>query len=203
MTKVFKKFKTILLLAVAFFSVQFGNASAVYQTVSCQTNNDCANQAYPECMYIESIQGSVCSLPGDKDFCTLDSDCRILGRTDCLESSGGRSKLTTDQASEVQSSASNAVNSDEPTTIDGFGVCGIQIATSESNVMVDALCNLFRFATGQTGRLILGIVVVVIGIMFYLGKVSWGTVAATAIGAGAMFGSSTIVSVLAGKGFTC
>ena len=176
------------------------NANALHQSIICLTNNDCSTAPHPECLFVESIQKSVCSNPGYRDFCTLQSDCKVLGKTDCLQHSGSRMAISDEESQDVQS---NASSSEPGQPVSGFGVCGIQFSTSETNVMADALCNLFRFATGKTGRLILGIVVTVVGIMFYLGKVSWGTVAATAIGAGAMFGSSTIVGVLAGKGFSC
>ncbi|QED23821.1 TrbC/VirB2 family protein [Candidatus Deianiraea vastatrix] len=84
-----------------------------------------------------------------------------------------------------------------------FGVCYVKAGSTESNPFGDALCGVYLLATGKVGRGIVVVVIFVIGISFYLGKVSWGTVVAVVIGVGFCFGGPAIVSILVGKSFVC
>ncbi len=76
-------------------------------------------------------------------------------------------------------------------------------ATAENNAIGDLLCNLYRTATGKVGRGIIVIVVIVTGVTFFLGKISWGTVLIIAIGSSLVFGAPTVVAIIVGKGFVC
>lgn len=85
---------------------------------------------------------------------------------------------------------------------DGNGICATMAGTVENNPISQALCNAYGFITGKIGRTIIVLVIFVTGITFYLGKVSWGTVAAIIIGAGLCFGGPAIVSIIVG-GASC
>ena len=84
------------------------------------------------------------------------------------------------------------------------GVCEPDVGSStDKNAISDILCNLYKFITGKTGRIVIGIIFVGAGGTFLLGKMQLGTVIAIALGCGCIFGASAIVGVFVGKGFAC
>ncbi|MBL0725588.1 MAG: TrbC/VirB2 family protein [Alphaproteobacteria bacterium] len=85
-----------------------------------------------------------------------------------------------------------------------IGVCQVDGGSStEDNAISDILCNLYKFITGKTGRIVIGIIFVGAGGTFLLGKMQLGTVIAIALGCGCIFGASAIVNVFVGRGFAC
>lgn len=84
-----------------------------------------------------------------------------------------------------------------------FGLCVASIGNAENNAFGDVLCNLFRFITGKVGRGVAAGAVIALGVFFFMGKVTWGSALAVALGVGAVFGAPAVVSVLTGKTFNC
>ncbi len=70
---------------------------------------------------------------------------------------------------------------------------------ADQNGLMATMCNVVRFITGGVGKSIAVIAVVVIGVSFFMGKVSWGTALATVAGIGIVFGAATIVQVISGS----
>lgn len=84
------------------------------------------------------------------------------------------------------------------------GICqDISGSTAENNVIGDVICNTYKFATGKVGRGIVVVIIFVTGVMFYLGKISWGSILMILIGVGFCFGGPAIVGIILGRGFMC
>lgn len=137
----------------------------------------------------------MCNPSGDS-YCLKDTDCKVLGKNACVVSPGSSQKF------ESQISADD----DFESTMSEAGVVGICVSlggSGEDNAFGQAICNLMNVVTGNAGRAVVGVVVIVVGIMFFLGKVTWSLVLAVALGAGAIFGAPKIVKVVTGKEFVC
>ena len=147
----------------------------------CGANQECI--LIPSTIYDESPV-AVCT-PYGTEYCKVNQDCTTLGKNICVLKLG-----------------SNALAEDYDMT-DNIGICVARGGSGESNAFSQAICNLMNVVTGNAGRAVVGVVVIVVGIMFFLGKVSWSLVLAVALGAGAMFGAPAIVSVITGKQFRC
>jgi type IV secretion system protein VirB2 len=65
------------------------------------------------------------------------------------------------------------------------------------------LCKAVQMITGNTGKGLATIAVVVIGIGALLGKVSWGMAILVGVGVGIIFGAGTIVNAFAAGGAGC
>ncbi len=72
-------------------------------------------------------------------------------------------------------------------------------ASTDSNVLVDTLCNALKIVTGNGGKAFAAFAIISIGIGFFTGKVSWGLMIGVAMGIAAMFGAPTIVSAITGE----
>jgi len=83
------------------------------------------------------------------------------------------------------------------------GVCLQVDGNTENNAFGDALCGMLKFITGKVGRGIAVGAVVSMGYFLFMGKVTWGSCLAVALGVGALFGAPAIVKVLTGRGFDC
>lgn len=147
----------------------------------CGANQECI--VIPSTLYDESPV-AVCS-PYGTEYCKTNQDCTTLGKNICVLKLG-----------------SNALAEDYDMS-NNVGICVARGGSGESNAFSQAICNLMNVVTGNAGRAVVGVVVIVVGIMFFLGKVSWSLVLAVALGAGAMFGAPAIVSVITGKQFRC
>ena len=81
----------------------------------------------------------------------------------------------------------------------------LAMAGEEAATIQGVLCNAYGLFNGPIGRSLAIFAVVALGVAFFLGKVSWGTAIAIALGIGAMFGAPTIVSTITGGtvGTTC
>jgi type IV secretory pathway VirB2 component (pilin) len=71
--------------------------------------------------------------------------------------------------------------------------------SSNSNVLVDTMCNVMKIITGNAGKAFAAFAIISIGIGFFTGKVSWGLMIGVAAGIAAMFGAPTIVSAITGR----
>ena len=88
---------------------------------------------------------------------------------------------------------------------DAFAQSGSTIsATSNSNVLVDTICNVLKIVTGNAGKAFAAFAIISIGIGFFTGKVSWGLMIGVAAGIAAMFGAPSIVAAITGESaFDC
>ena len=133
----------------------------------------------------------MCNPPGDA-YCFVDSDCKVLGKNTCVTKPGSTNRF------EAQFDDGELESNTEI-----VGICVSIGGSGEDNAFGQAICNLMNVVTGNAGRAVVGVVVIVVGIMFFLGKVTWSLVLAIALGAGAIFGAPAIVSVVTGKSFNC
>lgn len=62
------------------------------------------------------------------------------------------------------------------------------------------LCRAIDLLTGPFGKAIATIAIVFLGIMVFMGKVTWGVAVATGVAIGAIFGASNIVTYLSTSG---
>jgi len=72
------------------------------------------------------------------------------------------------------------------------------VAFASSMSLETVLCNAYSLFNGQWGRIFALFALVALGISFFLGKISWGTVISVALGIGVIFGGTSIVSALTG-----
>ena len=134
----------------------------------------------------------LCNPPGES-FCKKDSDCKILGKATCAVKPGSSKRF--------QDQYDNETDLDSATDL--VGICVSGDATKEDNAISQAICNLMSVVTGNTGRAVVAVVVIVVGVMFFLGKVTWSMVLAIALGAGAIFGAGPVVKIITGGSFRC
>ncbi len=68
------------------------------------------------------------------------------------------------------------------------------------------LCNALNLFTGNLGKTLAIFALIALGVSFFMGKISWGTVLAVAFGIACIFGGATIVNAISGgsgSGFSC
>ena len=133
----------------------------------------------------------MCNPPGES-YCFKDTDCKVLGKNTCVTKPGSTNRFES--------------QFDDDGDIEGaekIGICVSVGGSGEDNAFGQAICNLMNVITGNAGRAVVGVVVIVVGIMFFLGKVTWSLVLAIALGAGAIFGAPAVVKIVTGKAFTC
>lgn len=68
--------------------------------------------------------------------------------------------------------------------------------------MEEALCNAYGLFNGPIGKAFAIFAIVALGVLFFLGKVNWGTAIAIALGIGAIFGAPALVGMLTGSSET-
>jgi len=151
----------------------------------------------PSCEAIESTLTRdkpiyMCN-PAGESYCMKDNDCKVLGKNTCVIKPGSTLRF------EAQFEDDEGFDSNDTR----IGICVSLGGSGEDNAFGQAICNLMNVVTGNAGRAVVGVVVIVVGIMFFLGKVTWSLVLAIALGAGAIFGAPAIVQVVTGKPFTC
>ncbi len=137
----------------------------------------------------------MCNAAGEM-YCMKDTDCQVLGKNTCVISKGSSKKF------EDQFTDDDKDEQMEKET-DHVGICVSLGGTSESNAFGQAICNAIKIITGSVGRAISGVAFIVLGIMFFFGKVTWGLVLAIVCGMAAIFGYDSIVTVITGKPFRC
>ena len=70
---------------------------------------------------------------------------------------------------------------------------------SEDDAMTKVLCNVYVFITGGIGKTICSFVIIGVGIGFFTGKVSWGTLIGVALGIASLFGGPSIMKAVTGS----
>ncbi len=176
------------------FSAKVGGIDTKGCTDSCDDGKTCVAV---QSAYDGTIKGST---PGLGDYtersvcinndssvtpCAMDSDCSgIIGSDRCMSSS---------TSSVLFKSKS----------INEFGVCGSYGGSSERNVFVQIICVVIKLVTGAAGRGVVVVVIIVTAVMFFIGKISWNLMLATALGAGMLFGAPSLVKIFAGKSLVC
>ena len=155
---------------------------------------DYSTLQYSQCQkidsaYLNGLEVAMCSSP-EMTFCFKDSDCKELGKGSCVIGKISFEKQFKDFDDLVQS--------------EKIGICDTtNDASGERNTFSQAICNIIVIVTGNTGRGVVACVVIVVGISFFFGKVTWSLVLAVGLGAGAIFGGPAIVSVITGSSFNC
>ena len=74
-----------------------------------------------------------------------------------------------------------------------------QVFAAEVNSAEGAMCNAYSIFNGTLGKTFAVFAIVALGIAFFLGKVSWGTAIAIALGIGSIFGAPALVKTLTGS----
>jgi type IV secretory pathway VirB2 component (pilin) len=69
-----------------------------------------------------------------------------------------------------------------------------------STTIQDYMCNAYSIFNGPLGKTFAVFAIVALGVGFFLGKVSWGTAIAVALGVGAIFGAPALVGTIIGGG---
>ena len=70
--------------------------------------------------------------------------------------------------------------------------------TGDEDAMTTILCNVYVFITGGIGKTICSFVIIGVGIGFFTGKVSWGTLIGVALGIASLFGGPSIMAAVTG-----
>ena len=70
---------------------------------------------------------------------------------------------------------------------------------SGDDAMTKVLCNVYVFITGGIGKTICSFVIIGVGIGFFTGKVSWGTLIGVALGIASLFGGPSIMKAVTGS----
>lgn len=73
---------------------------------------------------------------------------------------------------------------------------------SEDDAMTKVLCNVYVFITGGIGKTICSFVIIGVGIGFFTGKVSWGTLIGVALGIASLFGGPSIMKAVTASNTT-
>ena len=69
---------------------------------------------------------------------------------------------------------------------------------TDKDAMTIVLCNVYVFITGGIGKTICSFVIIGVGIGFFTGKVSWGTLIGVALGIASLFGGPSIMAAVTG-----
>jgi type IV secretory pathway VirB2 component (pilin) len=77
------------------------------------------------------------------------------------------------------------------------------LATAGPSGISSVLCNVVGWFTGNIGKGIATLAIIVIGIGALMGKVSWGMAIIVGLGVGIIFGASGIVDALSPSGGNC
>lgn len=167
---------------VLFFSI-FGSFTvhAMVAGESCTSNEDCEARLNLRCKILSTGDG-VCQ-GSSEDFCKSDKDCFSLGASKCLEAKNSSILFSGDTDAD-------------------YGVCG-EIISSEENPLGDSVCRLIKLFTDGIAKGVVAIAIIVLGVMFFMGKIPWTTVIAIVAGCGAIFGAPAIVGVITGKKMMC
>lgn len=84
-----------------------------------------------------------------------------------------------------------------------IGVKSVWASNTTNNdltMVTNVMCAAINQLTGPIGRAITIIIVISLGIMLLLGKVTWGVAIALAVGMGVIFGARDVVNILSGGG---
>lgn len=127
-------------------------------------------------------------------FCRTDDDCRAKGSQaiTCVDKFSQRIEDKYKDSDGLVSFDSGYV-----------GMCSSVGANKDRNGIVIVLCNAISIVTGGAGRAVVLIVVVVVGVLFFIGKVNWSLLVAIGLGVGVMFGAHAIVNIVTGGELQC
>lgn len=130
----------------------------------------------------------------EKTFCHRDSDCiDVPGRPTCIIGLNGNT-----QKFDSQFSQESDIDSSEK-----FGICSSVGGSSDRNSISMVLCRVINLITGGAGKAVCVIVVSVVGVMFFLGKVQWSLLLSVGGGVAFIFGAKTIIKVIVGGELIC
>lgn len=76
-------------------------------------------------------------------------------------------------------------------------------ASEEVTSAEGAMCNAYGIFNGPLGKTFAVFAIVALGVAFFLGKVSWGTAIAIALGIGSIFGAPGLVKLMTGGEAVC
>ena len=127
-------------------------------------------------------------------FCRTDDDCKAKGSQaiTCVDKFGQRIEDKYKDTDGLVYYASGYV-----------GICSTAGANKDRNGIVIVLCNAIGIVTGGAGRAVVLIVVTVVGVLFFIGKVNWSLLVAIGLGVGVMFGAKAIVNIVTGGELQC
>ena len=125
-------------------------------------------------------------------FCLKDSDCKSTSKTKCVIGINGSTQSFSDQFSDSDLATEEAFNT--------FGICAAVAGDATDNAITVVLCKVIGLITGGPGKVVCIIVVSVVGVMFFLGKVQWSLLLSVGGGVGFIFGSETIIGFITGSG---
>ena len=156
------------------------------------------------CVILESTMGdepiATCDT-SEASYCRTDDDCKAKGSQSitCVDKHGQRieDKYKDDDGNISKSSFSTEAG------YEYVGMCSTAGANKDRNGIVIVLCNAIGIVTGGAGRAVVLIVVVVVGVLFFIGKVNWSLLVAIGLGVGVMFGAKAIVNIVTGGELQC
>ncbi|MBR1429309.1 MAG: TrbC/VirB2 family protein [Rickettsiales bacterium] len=132
----------------------------------------------------------------DAAFCRTDDDCKAKGSQaiTCVDKFGQRIE------DKYKDDDGNVEFDDSAVYV---GMCSSVGANKDRNGIVIVLCNAIGVVTGGAGRAVVLIVVTVVGVLFFIGKVNWSLLVAIGLGVGVMFGAKAIVNIVTGGELQC
>ena len=137
----------------------------------------------------------------EASYCRTDDDCKAKGSQaiTCVDKHGQRIE-------DKYRDSNGVISKDSFTTVAGHtyvGMCSTAGANKDRNGIVIVLCNAIGIVTGGAGRAVVLIVVTVVGVLFFIGKVNWSLLVAIGLGVGVMFGAKAIVNIVTGGELQC
>lgn len=72
--------------------------------------------------------------------------------------------------------------------------------SKDENNLTKVICNVINMLQGNIARGVAAFGIIFLGFSLFLGKISWGTAFALAIGLGAIFGAQALVNLMSGSG---
>ena len=137
----------------------------------------------------------------EASYCRTDDDCKAKGSQaiTCVDKHGQRIE-------DKYKDDNGVVSKDSFATLAGHtyvGICSTAGADKDRNGIVIVLCNAIGIVTGGAGRAVVLIVVTVVGVLFFIGKVNWSLLVAIGLGVGVMFGAKAIVNIVTGGELQC
>lgn len=79
-----------------------------------------------------------------------------------------------------------------------FLIPEVAFAAIDDNAVSCVLCKIVNLVTGNIGRSLSIIIVISLGFMLFIGKVTWGLAIAIFIGMALIFGAENVVSLIGG-----
>ena len=126
-------------------------------------------------------------------FCVVDSDCTGTNKPKCVIGMDGNTQPFMEQFGADT----------DLSELEVFGICAAVSGDASDNAITTVLCKLISLLTGGPGKVVCVIVVSVVGIMFFLGKVQWSLLLSVGGGVAFVFGAETIIGFMTGSGAIC